>query len=154
MSVGRGVALSDRSLQRIGSAIKISQSRKRVSEIAMSVRKVSVLLLDRGLVRTNRFFDLASRIKSVAQIVVGLGVSSSALVDRGSVRRDRFVDFAQVVKRDSEFVPSRRKSVSEGGRCAPQAFGRVFKFAPFVQREAQVVMRDGVVGPILNRRAI
>src|SRR5712692_7412731 len=111
MSIRRSVALRDCLLQHIGRAVKIAQSRKRVSEIAMRVRKVAALLLDRRLVSSHRLLDFASSVKGIAQIVVSFGISAIALPNRRSIRRNGFVDFAQVIESHSEVLPGRGEPV-------------------------------------------
>jgi hypothetical protein len=62
MSIGRRVALGNCPLQRIGRAIEIAQSGERISEVAMSIGEVPVLLFDRRLIRANGVFDLSARV--------------------------------------------------------------------------------------------
>src|SRR5438309_7237727 len=85
MSIRRSVALRDRLLQHIGRAVKIAESCKRVSEIAMRVRKVAVLLVDRRLVSAHRLLDFTSSVKGIAQVVVRFGISAIALPNRRSI---------------------------------------------------------------------
>ena len=85
---------------------------------------------------------------------MSFSVAAAALLDRGSIRSDGFVDFTKVVKSDSLVVLGCGEAIAQTRRRAPETCNRVLKLASFIQCKSQVVMRDRIVGPMLDGRPV
>src|SRR5512143_24676 len=120
----------------------------------MSIGEVPVLLFDGRLIRANGVVDLATRVQSVTKIVMSFSIAAAPLLDGGPICCDGFVDFTEVVEGDSKVVPGRRKPIPQSRRRPAKTGDRLLEFAALIQRKAQIMMRDRIVGPVLDRRAV